>query len=492
MLRIENWQILSASRREELLVRPPQHHDAKKRVTEIIHSVQQEGDVALLRWTRELDGIDLARIFHTDLLRKPGSQMDAALDSHFDLSSRDTYSPASKCSPALPHQPPRPPRHDQYEISGLASLQVSPKEIAAATISPQAMEAVMTAVKNITHFHQATLPENKHISTAPGVLLERIYRPISRVGFYVPGGNKTPLVSSLLMQALPAKVAGCPMRVMCTPPNAEGVIDPVLLVVARLCDIKQVYKIGGAQAIAAMAYGTKSIPKVDKIFGPGNAYVTEAKVQVSSDPEGAAIDMPAGPSEVMILADASANPLFVAADLLAQAEHGTDSQVFLLCEDPLFAEAVHQALVDQYQHLTRQEFIKKSLQHSAILICQDRSVMIEIVNRYGPEHLMIQCVDAASWVDHITAAGTIFLGSWAAETLGDYVTGSNHILPTYGFARQRSGLSTGDFMKSMCVQSISEEGLRMLGKSACTLAMLEGLDAHANAISQRLQVMEKI
>ena len=432
MLRIENWQALSASRKEELLVRPPQHHDAKKRVTEIIQSVQQKGDTALLRWTRELDGIDLA------------------------------------------------------------SLQVSPKELAAATISPHAMEAVMTAVKTITHFHQETLPENKRVSTAPGVLLERIHRPISRVGFYVPGGNRTPLVSSLLMQALPAQVAGCPLRVLCTPPNAEGTLDPALLVAARLCHIENIYKIGGAQAIAAMAYGTESVPKVDKIFGPGNAYVTEAKVQVSCDVRGASIDMPAGPSEVMILADTTANPLFVAADLLAQAEHGADSQVILLCEDRLFAEAVYQALVDQYQYLTRQEFIKKSLQHSAIVICQDRSVMLEIVNLYGPEHLMIQCVDAVSYVDLITAAGTIFLGSWAAETLGDYVTGSNHILPTYGFARQRSGLSTGDFMTSLCVQSISQEGLKKLGKAACTLAMMEGLDAHANAIMQRLKIIEEI
>lgn len=431
-LPIEDWQTLSALRKEELLVRPLQNHDAKKRVAEIIHSVQQEGDAALLRWTRELDGVDLKTVM------------------------------------------------------------ISPKEIAAATISPEVLKAVMTAVKTITHFHQETLPENKRVSTTPGVLLERIHRPISRVGFYVPGGNKTPLVSSLLMQALPAQVAACPMRVMCTPPNAEGMIDPALLVVARLCDIKHIYKVGGAQAIAAMAYGTKSIPKVDKIFGPGNAYVTEAKVQVSSDVRGAAIDMPAGPSEVMILADTSANPLFVAADLLAQAEHGADSQVILLCEDRLFAEAVYQALADQYQHLTRQSLIKKSLQHSAIVICQDRSVMIEIVNRYGPEHLMIQCVDAASYVDHITAAGTIFLGSWAAETLGDYVTGSNHILPTYGFARQRSGLSTGDFMTSLCVQSISQEGLKRLGKAACTLAMMEGLDAHANAIMQRLKIIEEI
>ncbi|MFZ4116417.1 MAG: histidinol dehydrogenase [Chthoniobacterales bacterium] len=431
MLPIEDWQSLSPSRQQALLARPPQHHDAKKRVAEIIRSVRKEGDSALLGWTRELDGISLTR------------------------------------------------------------LQVSPEEIAAATISPQAMEAIMTAVKTITRFHQATLPENKRLETAPGVVLERIYRPIHRVGFYVPGGNKTPLVSSLLMQALPAQVAGCPLRVLCTPPNAEGNIDPVLLVVARLCHIENIYKIGGAQAIAAMAYGTETVPKVDKIFGPGNAYVTEAKVQVSSDVGGAAIDMPAGPSEVMILADASANPAFVAADLLAQAEHGADSQVFLLCEDRLFAEAVHKALLDQYQHLTRQALIKKSLRHSAILLCQNRSMMIEIANQYAPEHLMIQCVDATCWVDSITAAGTIFLGSWAAETLGDYVTGSNHILPTYGFARHHSGLSTGDFMKSISVQSISEEGLKALGESARTLAMIEGLDAHANAITQRLQMMEE-
>jgi histidinol dehydrogenase len=426
-LPIEDWELLSLSRKQELLARPPQNRDVKKRVEEIVHSVKQGRDEALLKWTRECDGVELEQI---------------ALSSD---------------------------------------------EIASATISCQALEAISTAIKTITHFHQETVPENKRVSTARGVVLERLYRPINRVGFYVPGGNKTPLISSLLMQAVPAFIAGCPLRLLCTPPNAEGKIDPALLVAARLCHVDKIYKIGGAQAIAAMAYGTETVPKVDKIFGPGNAYVTEAKVQISIDPAGSAIDMPAGPSEVMIIADAHADPNFVAADLLAQAEHGADSQVFLLCEDRSFAEAVNRSLVDQYQQLSRQGLIEKSFQHSAIILCHQRATMIEIANHYAPEHLMIECVDAEDWVDHLTSAGTIFLGSWAAEALGDYVTGSNHILPTYGFARHHSGLSTGDFFKAICVQSITQDGIQALGEAACTLATMEGLDAHANAITQRLK-----
>ena len=260
-----------------------------------------------------------------------------------------------------------------------------------------------------------------------------------------------------------------------------------LLVAARLCHIETIYSIGGAQAIAAMAYGTESVMKVDKIFGPGNACVTEAKTQVSIDPEGAAIDMPAGPSEVLIIADKHANPNYVAADLLAQAEHGADSQVILLCETEVFANLVNDAIAKQVQQLKRATIINQSLEHSTILLCSSRAEMVTIVNRYAPEHLIINCVDAADWVDEIVNAGTIFLGPYAAETMGDYVTGSNHVLPTNGYARNHSGLSTSDFLKAISVQSITKDGIKTLGKAAYTLAMMEGLDAHANAVKLRLQ-----
>jgi histidinol dehydrogenase len=426
MLRIKNWQELSACQKKEVLSRPPQSHALGAQVREIIDMVKKEGDVALGKWTREFDHVDLK------------------------------------------------------------TLTISQEEMEEASLPAKSLAAIQVAVENITRFHRSMLPQNHSVRIVHGVTLERIHRPMSRVGFYVPGGRNTPLISSLLMQAIPAQVAGCPLRILCTPPKSDGTIDPALLVAARLCNIEKIYKIGGAQAIAAMAYGSETVPKVDKIFGPGNAYVTEAKVQVSIDPAGAAIDMPAGPSEVLIIADREANPNFVAADLLAQGEHGPDSQVLLLCQDQVFAEAVNKALGEQYERLKRKELLQQSLQKSAILLCADRSMMIEITNEYAPEHLMIQCSDAASWVEEITAAGTIFLGSWAAETLGDYVTGSNHILPTYGHARCQSGLSTGDFLKFICVQSISEDGLKTLGGAAHTLAMMEGLDGHANAITQRL------
>ena len=263
-----------------------------------------------------------------------------------------------------------------------------------------------------------------------------------------------------------------------------------MLVAARLSGIETIYPLGGAQAIAAMAYGTKSITKVDKIFGPGNSFVTEAKTQISSDPEGAAIDMPAGPSEVMIVADDWANPAFIAADLLAQAEHGSDSQVLLICDSVACAEQVNQQLILQLNQLSRQALIKQSLANSMIIICSDFAEQINIINSYAPEHLIINRVNTALWVDKIYAVGTVFLGPWAAETMGDYVTGSNHVLPTNGFARNHNGLSTSDFLTRFSVQSISQEGLLNLGPAAVTLAQIEGLDAHANAVQIRLNSLE--
>lgn len=430
MIPCYEWQKLSTQEQDRLLARPVQKNALQQQVAEIIAAVKQNGDEALRQFSRAFDQVDL-----------------------------DT-------------------------------LAISANDIQSARIEDDALNALKTAIATITTYHMACKPQAQKITTTAGVSIERVYRPINRVGLYVPGGNNTPLISSLLMQAIPAKIAGCAQIILCTPPDKHGAINPHLLVAARLCGVDTIYRIGGAQAIAAMAYGTQSIDKMDKLFGPGNAYVTEAKTQIAADPFAAAIDMPAGPSEVMVVADCYANPEFVAADLLAQAEHGNDSQVFLLCDDPLFAEKVQHSLQNQREKLTRQAIINQSLQHSAILLCQSRKEQLAVINHYAPEHLIINCQQAEDWVCDIDSAGSIFVGAWAAESLGDYVTGSNHVLPTNGFAKKYSGLSTGDFMKAITVQSVNETGMLALGKAAITLAQLEGLDAHANAVQVRLAVME--
>lgn len=430
MLIINDWQSLSLEEKQQRLLRPKQADTFKSQVQAIISAVKARGDEALFAFSREFDSVDLTE------LRVP-------IDS-----------------------------------------------IMSAEISTEACCALKEAIQTIKTYHQAMMPSSKQIVTAKGITIERIYRPIARVGLYVPGGSNTPLVSSLLMLAIPALLAGCPIRVLCTPPNSKGRIDPHLLVAARFCEIDTIYQIGGAQAIAALAYGTESIAKMDKLYGPGNSYVTEAKTQVACDPYGAAIDMPAGPSEVMIVADNQANPDFVAADLLAQAEHGVDSQAILICENKRFAEKVNQSIKQQLLSLSRQAIIRQALEHSAILVCTNPVEQINIINSYAPEHLIINRVDAAAWVPNIVAAGTIFLGQWAAETMGDYVTGSNHVLPTNGYARNHSGLSTMDFLKALNVQTISKEGLSTLGDAAQTLALIEGLDAHANAIKLRKKALE--
>ena len=430
MLTIKNWQSLSLSDKKQCLNRPRQISSTRASVLEIIQQVQSCGDKALLDLTQKWDKVRLD------------------------------------------------------------SLKVPVQKIQDATVNQRALSAINRAIETITTYHQSIVPEDSKVSTAQGIDIYTTYRPIQRVGLYVPGGNKTPLISSLLMQAIPARIAGCPVRVLCTPTDETGEINSHLLVAARLCGIDTIYMLGGAQAIAAMAYGTETIPKVDKLFGPGNSYVTEAKTMVASDPYGAAIDMPAGPSEVMIVADNQANPAFIAADLLAQAEHGADSQVMLICESFDCARQVNEQLDIQLDQLSRKSLIKQSLSHSLIIVCTDRAEQINIINSYAPEHLIINRDDAASWVPKLTAVGTVFLGSWAAETMGDYVTGSNHVLPTNGFARNHNGLGTVDFLTRFTVQSINQEGIRALGPTAVSLALLEGLDAHANAVQIRLNALE--
>lgn len=374
----------------------------------------------------------------------------------------------------------------EFDSAQLSSLRVPEAIIRGATINQECTNAINKAIETIKSYHQSVIPETKEIITHPGIRIRTAYRPIQKVGLYVPGGNKTPLISSLLMQAIAAQIAGCPVKVLCTPPNSKGEVDSRLLVTARLCGIETIHPIGGAQAIAAMAYGTESVVKVDKLYGPGNAFVTEAKSIVSMDPNGAAIDMPAGPSEVMILADDEANPVYIAADLLSQAEHGPDSQVILLCGSKLLAEQVNIEIAAQITYLQRTQLIKQSLSTSLIILCPDREEQIRIINDYAPEHLIINCADAELLVTKIMAAGSVFLGQWSAVAMGDYITGSNHVLPTNGYARNHNGLNTLDFMTRFSVQDISIEGIQELGPYAIAIAEMEGLDAHANSISIRL------
>jgi histidinol dehydrogenase len=293
------------------------------------------------------------------------------------------------------------------------------------------------------------------------------------------------------MLGVPARLAGCPLRVLCCPPGKDGRIDAAVLFAARIAGVGQMFRLGGAQAIAALAYGTESVPKVDKIFGPGNTWVTEAKTQVDLDPAGAAKDYPAGPSEVLVVADERANPRFVAADLLSQAEHGADSQSILLTPSATLARVVVAEVSTQAASLPRREIVERSLRNAAVVVTADIATAIGISNRYAPEHLILQIEDARRWLGEIDAAGSVFLGPWTPESIGDYCSGTNHVLPTYGYASRYSSLGLGDFLRSMTVQELSAEGLKALGPVAATLAETEGLEAHARAVSLRLTELDR-
>jgi len=293
------------------------------------------------------------------------------------------------------------------------------------------------------------------------------------------------------MLAVPARIAGCPVRVLCTPPRPDGAADPAVLVAARLCGVEQVFKLGGAQAVAAMAYGTATVPKVDKIFGPGNSWVTAAKQIVAADADGAALDMPAGPSEVLVIADESARPAFVAADLLAQAEHSEDAQVVLVATSRAVAVACVAEVVRQMATLPRRAITERSIGGSRVLLVPDLATALDVSNRYAPEHLILQVANPRAWLGQVRNAGSVFLGAWTPETMGDYCSGTNHVLPTYGHARAYSGLGVADFVKRITVQEVTPTGLNDLGRTARTLARLESLDAHANAVSVRLDVIER-
>src|SRR6185312_9426766 len=372
----------------------------------------------------------------------------------------------------------------------LHTLKTSAEEFSQAerTLTSEQRFALERAIANVERFHRAQRPDGMTLETMPGVRCERIVRPISAVGLYVPAGS-APLPSAVIMLAVPARIAGCPRRILCTPPRRDGRAHPAVLVAARLCGIESVFKVGGAQAIAAMAYGTESVPKVDKVFGPGNAWVTAAKQAVAGDAAGAACDMPAGPSEVLVIADESARAEFVAADLLAQAEHDTQAQAILLTPSRPLAEAVVAAVASQTRALSRRSILEQSLASSRCIVVRDLESALEVANEYAAEHLILEVREPRRWLESVVSAGSVFLGAWSPEPMGDYCSGTNHVLPTYGYARAYSGLSVLDFVKRITVQELSPQGLRSLGPVAVALARLEGLDAHAGAVTRRLAAL---
>jgi len=380
---------------------------------------------------------------------------------------------------------------ERFDGAKLQSLKVTDEEFAVAktALNTSQVNALKRAISNVQRFHEAQLSAPIKVETSVGVVCERHSRAIDSVGLYVPAGT-APLPSTAIMLAVPASIAQCPTRILCSPPRRDGSLDSAVLVAAKLCGIDQIYKLGGAQAIAAMAYGTTSVPKVDKIFGPGNRWVTAAKMLVANDADGAALDMPAGPSEVLVIADNHANAVFVAADLLAQAEHSADAQAILVTTSDQLIDAVLKQLESQTAQLSRNETLMKALSHARLILVDSLQTAFRVSNRYAPEHLIVQVKDARSWLPSIRNAGSVFLGEWTPETMGDYCSGTNHVLPTYGFARAYSGLSLMDFMKRITVQELSSDGLKDLGPTALTIADLEGLDAHANAVKVRLMSLQ--
>jgi len=375
-----------------------------------------------------------------------------------------------------------------YDRAAVRDFAVSDDEFATAatSVTPELRTAIETAACRIENYHRAGMMQPYTFDSGDGVVCERILRPIKRVGLYVPAGS-APLPSTALMLGVPARLAGCREVVLCSPPRLDGSVDPAVLYAAQVCGITRMFKLGGAQAIAAMAYGSKSVPKCDKLFGPGNAFVTEAKRQVAMDGHGAAIDMPAGPSEVLVIADAGANAAFVAADLLSQAEHGPDSQVLLIGDDAALLEATDREIERQLAALPRAEIARKSIAGSRAILVDSLADAFAISNAYAPEHLILALREPRRWLDHVETAGSVFLGDFAPEALGDYCSGTNHVLPTGGAARALSGLSVASFQNAISMQSVDRRGIAAIGPTAVTLARAEGLDAHANAVTLRLE-----
>ncbi|HET7371377.1 MAG TPA: histidinol dehydrogenase [Gammaproteobacteria bacterium] len=432
-MQILDWTALDDAARANALARPALADDSERRaaVAAIIAAVRDGGDTALRGYTRRFDGVDLA-------------------------------------SPAL---------------------HATDVEAAAKATVPSIRSAIDRAFDTIYKFHEPSGLTPYAVETARGVVCRRIIRPLKSVGLYAPGGSAA-LPSTVLMLGVPALLAGCEIKTLCTPPEKDGRVSPAILYAAHRCGIDTIIRAGGAQAIAAMAYGTETVACADKLFGPGNGWVTEAKRQAAADPDGASSDMPAGPSELLIVADDSADPAFIAADLLSQAEHGADSQVLLVTASAPLADAVRIEAQQQLESLPRRTIAKRALNGSRIILVPDEGSCLHIVNRYAPEHLILNVVDPEALLPGIHNAGSVFLGTWTPESLGDYVSGTNHVLPTYGYARQRGGLSVADFQKAMTVQVATADGLDQLGAAAITLARAEGLEAHARAVSLRLAMRE--
>jgi histidinol dehydrogenase len=367
----------------------------------------------------------------------------------------------------------------------LRKLEVTEKEINQAVkgLDVELKASIQLAAANIRRFHQAQHQAGENIETMPGVRCWRKAVGIEKVGLYIPGGS-APLFSTLLMLAIPATIAGCRDIILCTPPQKDGTVHPAILFAAFVAGVKRIFKVGGVQAIAAMAYGTQSIPQVYKIFGPGNQYVTIAK-QLAQQ-EGVAIDMPAGPSEVCVLADDTAEPAFIAADLLSQAEHGPDSQVFFVTTSKTLVPKVQQALQEQIALLPRKALAELSLSNSRAIVLSDMKDAMEMVNAYAPEHLILCCAEAEALAEQVVNAGSVFIGNYSPESVGDYASGTNHTLPTNGFARAYSGVSVDSFVKKITFQQLSKEGLLGIGKAVMTMAEAEGLSGHARAVSVRI------
>jgi histidinol dehydrogenase len=378
----------------------------------------------------------------------------------------------------------------QFGGPAIDELRVSAAEFreARAALSAVQMAALERAVANVTRFHEAQRSAPLTVETMPGVVCERITRPIGSVGLYVPAGS-APLPSTAIMLSVPARIAGCQARAIASSPGRDGKVHAAVLVAAELCGVDTVYKMGGAQAISAFAYGTESVRKVDKIFGPGSAWVTAAKQIVAADPAGAAIDLPAGPSEVLVIADESANARFVAADLLAQAEHDTIAQVVLVTTSAALIKAVDEQLAVQTASLSRREVVGQSMANSRCILVSDLDTAVAVSNEYAPEHLIIQTRDARALLPQVENAGSVFIGEWSPESIGDYCSGTNHVLPTFGYARSYSGVSLIEYQKRITVQELTADGLRALGPTAITLSDMEGLDAHGSAVKVRLDAL---
>lgn len=427
------WSDLNEDNRETALARPQAISDESliSDVRGILKDVRENGDEALLRLTEKFDGT------RPTALEVTAEAMEAAWDA---LSATDK-------------------------------------------------SVIERARRNIKLFHEAQTPASIEVETEPGVLCRREARAIETAGLYVPGGT-APLISTLLMLAVPAKVAGVRNRIVVTPPSKSGDVNPVILAAAFRCKVSRLFVVGGAQAIGALAYGTETIPKCDKIFGPGNAWVAAAKSLVAQEPGGPAIDMPAGPSEAMVLADESADPAFVASDLLSQAEHDTVAQVVCVAASNEVANRIESKIKDQLEDLPRADIARQSLEYGRMIIADERTDIIDIVNRYAPEHLIVQLSEPETYVGPIRNAGSIFLGPWTPESVGDYASGTNHTLPTYGAARAYSGVTLESFIKYISIQKLTKTGLKRIGPVVERLAEMEGLEAHKRAVSLRLEAMQ--